>query len=166
MTKRSMTAAELLDKLKADRAFNAAQEETEAAAAVLAADVASDESRLVGEARSIGFDIDSVWDFVNVGAKHAFLRRRFNGPYGRAYPLLVSHLAIEHHPRVREGIIRALTVRDGGEPVWRALLSEFEREQDPSSRWLLANALRVAMPRGVRAKYPKIAQAFGRGSAR
>ena len=79
--------------------------------------------------------------------------------------MLTRHLKIPHHPRVREGIIRALTVRDGGELVWQALLHEFQRETDAGLRWVLANALKVAMPYRKRVKYPEIAHAFKHAGA-
>lgn len=74
--------------------------------------------------------------------------------------MLVRHLQLPHHPRVREGIIRALTVRDGGELVWQALYSEFTTETDKEMRGVLANALRVAMPYGKRARIPGIAHVY------
>ena len=80
--------------------------------------------------------------------------------YERAYPLLVRHLRIRHHPRVREGIVRALTVKDGGEPVWSALLQELHGELDPEMKWVLANALKTAMPYKLRRKHPEIAAAY------
>jgi len=58
---------------------------------------------------------------------HPVLNFPFAGPYERAYPLLVRHLRVKHHPRVREGIIRALTVKDGDELVWKALLEELHQ---------------------------------------
>ena len=79
--------------------------------------------------------------------------------------MLVRHLQVPHHPRVREGIIRALTVRDGGEAVWQALLYEFQRETDTGLRWVLANALKVAMPYRKRVKFPEIAHAFKHAGA-
>ena len=45
---------------------------------------------------------------------------------------------------------------DGGSLVENALLSEFERETNGELRWVLANALRTAMPYHRRRKYPEI----------
>ncbi len=98
-----------------------------------APDVMPDESEIVAGARRLGYDIDSVWDFVN-NSPHPTLPRRFVGPYERAYPLLIEHLTRAHHPRVREGIIRALTIKDGGEPKWTALHHAFMQEQDALMR--------------------------------
>lgn len=79
--------------------------------------------------------------------------------------MLIRHLQIPHHPRVREGVIRALTVRDGGDAVWQALLQEFNRETNNGLRWVLANALKIAMPYRKRVKIPEIAHAYKSGGA-
>src|SRR5262249_36979734 len=101
----------------------------------------------------------SVWDLVN-DAPHPVLEGRFVGPYHAAYPALVRHLALPHHRRIKEGIVRALTVRDGGILVEETLLAAFQLEQNPQLRWVLANALRVAGPYHRRRKYPEIAAAY------
>ena len=79
--------------------------------------------------------------------------------------MLVRHLRLPHHPIVKEGIIRALTVRDGGEAVWQPLYQEFTRETNKNLRWVLANALKVAMPYRKRVKIPEIADALKSGGA-
>ena len=63
---------------------------------------------------------------------------------------------------MREGIIRALTVRDGGPEVSAALFREFVSETDPLLKWVLSNALRIAMPLRERRKHPEIAACFKR----
>jgi hypothetical protein len=120
---------------------------------------AAEDATLAREAAALGYAIASVWDFVN-SSPHPFLPRRFVGSYERAYPMLIRHLQLPHHPRVREGIIRALTVRDGGPSVARALLDAFYSESDPMLKWVLANALRSAMPYKERRKHPEIAATF------
>lgn len=132
--------------------------------AAFVAEFADEERAISREAKMLGYAITSVWDFVN-NTPHPFLERPFIGPYERAYPMLVRHLQLPHHPRVREGIIRALTVRDGGESVWQALYSEFTKERDNGLRWVLANALKVAMPYRKRAKIPEIARVYKSGGA-
>lgn len=129
--------------------------ELEAFAKVLSAD----EALMVAEIRGCGYDIDSVWDLVN-NAPHPVLERRFVGGYENAYPILVRHLRLPHHRRVREGVIRALTVRDGGDPVEAALLAALHEETDAELKWVLGNALRVAMPYRRRRKHPQIKEAL------
>ncbi len=127
-------------------------------AAILAA-FADEEALISGEVAAAGYRIRSVWDFVN-NNPHPVIDFPYSGPYERAYPILVRHLRARHHPRVREGIIRALTVRDGGAMVWEALLLELQLGTDLDMRWLLANALKVAMPYKLRRKHPEIAAAY------
>src|SRR5262245_54197027 len=143
MKKKRETAAELMARLEADPHWVAERDRREAQLAARSVELQADESALVKSIRAIGYDIDSVWDLVN-NVPDPLLTQRFVGPYRRVYPLLIAHLAVPHDPRIREGIIRALTVRNGGVDVEVALLAEFERESDPGLRWVLANALRVA----------------------
>src|SRR5690242_4230961 len=105
------TPGELLSELESNPAWRAAREARDRARAVRAEAVASDERELVAELRACGYDVDSVYDLVN-NAPHPVLARRFLGPYPAAYPVLVRHLDVPHMRVVREGVIRALTVRD------------------------------------------------------
>src|SRR5689334_7991573 len=130
MKKKGTTAEELMAQLERDPAFLGQRAAREAALSALAVESRRDEAFLVGELRSLGFDVDSVWDFVNTGNKHEFLKSRVAADYRAAHPVLLRHLLVPHHPRVREGIIRALTIRGVGAHVWQALLREFEAEED------------------------------------
>ena len=106
---------------------------------------AADEADLVAGIRDAGYDIDSVYDLVN-NTPHPHLKRRFLGEYPAAYPILIRHLDMPHLDRVREGIIRALTVKNGGAELENALLTHFRKETDPSLRWVLANACTLLFP--------------------
>jgi hypothetical protein len=164
MTKRKRTtAAEFLARLEQDPAYLQRRAAAEAALEARKREIALDERDLVREVQAQGYDVASVWDLVN-NAPRPVLERRFTGPYPRAYPILVRHLAVAHHERVREGVIRALTVRDGGDLVETALLVELRREQSSSLRWVLANALRVAMSYARRRAHPEIAAMLSPGS--
>jgi hypothetical protein len=156
-SRKPTTAKELLDALAVDPEHQELMAHKRAEQAALVAEFADEERAISREAKALGYAIKSVWDFVN---NTPFLERPFVGPYERAYPMLVRHLQLPHHPRVREGIIRALTVRDGGEAVWHALHLEFTKETDKNMRWVLANALKVAMPYRKRVKVPEIARAL------
>src|SRR5512145_1860901 len=95
--RRAITANELMSQLEADPEWRADRDKRDAVEAELAAQCAADEKLLVAEIRKLGYDIDSVWDFVN-NTPHPVLERRFLGPYERAYPVLVAHLNSAHHP--------------------------------------------------------------------
>jgi hypothetical protein len=158
------TAAEFVAQLQNDPEYQALRKSQDAELAKKSAICAADERGLVGELRGLGYDIDSVYDLVN-NSPHPILARRFLGPYPAAYPVLIQHLKTQHEPAIREGIIRALTVRDGGRPVEEALLEEFDREKNAHLRWVLANALKTAMPYSRRRKRPDIAAVFQRAGA-
>jgi hypothetical protein len=159
--RRPISASELMASLSRDPEYLARIRDRDAHIDRMAAEYADEDAMIAREAGRLGYRIETVWDFVN-NVPHPFLPRPFVGPYVAAYPLLVRHLRIKHHDRVREGIIRALTVKDGGEQVWSALFEEFEAEQNPDLKWILANALRIAMPYKLRRKHPEIAAVLKR----
>jgi hypothetical protein len=162
MKRGSRTARDFLKELENNPVYQARRAAQEREMSELRAICAADQAGLIQEIRQIGYDIDSIWDFVN-NDPHPLLERRFVGEYPNAYPILIRHLQHAHHRRVREGIIRALTVNDGGQSVEHALLREFTHEKDPGLRWVLANALSVAMPYRRRKKHPDIALALKKG---
>jgi len=154
-----MKASDLMKKLEADPEYQEMQkckalelEERESA-------LAEDERSIIEDLASIGYEIESIWDFVNNNNRHEFLRK-FNGSYAGAYPILVKHLNIDHHPRIREGIIRALTENDANEVASESLLSEFYKEQDLKLKWVLANALRTVLTRSQKAKHPEYKEVY------
>ena len=157
--RKPMTASEHMEELSRDPEYLARVAERDRKIAEGAAEYAQEDDLIAREAKELGYQINSVWDFVN-NSPHPFLLRPFVGPYERAYPLLVRHLSVSHHPKVREGIIRALTVKDGGPEVSAALFREFSSEQNPELKWVLANALKAAMPLRERRKYPEIAACY------
>ena len=57
---------------------------------------------------------------------------------------------------IREGIIRALTVKDGGVLVEDGLFHQFQIENDKDIKWVLENALKSAMPYNKRKKRTEI----------
>ena len=75
------------------------------------------EAPLIKELRGAGFDVESVWDLVNTAI-----------PYPEALPILLAHLERPYPDRVREGIARALAVRDA-RFAWDALKRLYERAE-------------------------------------
>jgi hypothetical protein len=155
MARKRITADELMRELESDPEWVAKREERERQQAKHRAALDADEMELVREIRNVGYQVTSVWDLVN-NTPHPHLERNFVGEYPAAYPILLKHLRMEHHPRIREGIIRALTVPDGGNEVAWELLGQFEKERDAQMKWVIANALRTVMNRSARKKYPEI----------
>jgi len=103
-----------------------------------------DEEPLVAALTSAGWpeavrqcgDTRSVWDLVNTAE-----------PYPHLLDTLADHLARPYHRRTREGIARALAVREAKETrIPRAIMDELKKETDPnegpnSYRWALINTL-------------------------
>ena len=114
---------EYLRKLSEERA------ERERKFAEFSAMLDSDEQTLVEELRLVGARVSSVWDLVSKEA-----------PYPSAIPVLVDHLSRSHHPRSREGIVRALAVPEA-HGVWPRLVALFKCEQDENIKAALAIAV-------------------------
>ncbi len=139
MTKRKesigVTARQLLEALKRDPVYMRRKAERERRRALVAADLEMDESSLVAELADVGVAVRSVWDLVNTP-----------GSYPAAIDVLARHLRSEHLPRTREGIARALTVKEArgiaGRSVLEALMRS-SRLDESEVRWALANALTV-----------------------
>ena len=143
------TAEQVIRELDANPEYQARVRERRERSAAIAAACAPEDTQLVAEFRAAGIKASSVYDLVNTAA-----------PYPELYPVLVRHLALPHHPRIREGIIRALTVKDAGSDVESALFREFQSESDPLLRWVLASALKTVMPYRTRKKHPEIQRVF------
>lgn len=149
-----MRAKDLIEKLKSDSKYQEIWGRKEQEFAERRAVLVADEHDLIKELTEAGCEVESVWDFVNNNNRYEFLRC-YEGSYKGAYSILVKHLTIPHHPTIREGIIRALTVRNANEVASKALLNEFYREQDSDLKWVLANALHTVLTRREKAKYPE-----------
>jgi hypothetical protein len=124
-----VTAAELLARLGADPGFVARQEQQERARQEQSDDLSRAEAPLVDELRAAGFEVDSVWDLVNIST-----------PYREALPILLKHLHLPYPGRVKEGIARALAVPDA-KFGWAQLKELYRSEQSEAARDGLAVAL-------------------------
>ena len=154
-----MKASDLMKKLKADPEYQEMRKRKDLELKEREALLLADERGLIEELAEAGYEVESVWDFVNNNNRHRFLRK-FNGSYAGTYPILVNHLNIEHHPRIREGIIRALTEKDANDMASEALLAAFYQEQDSNLKWVLANALRTVLTRSQKAKHPEYKEIY------
>lgn len=99
-----------------------------------------DELLVVGALRSQGVTVETVWDLVNTSA-----------PYPHAIDLLIQLLPVVHDVTVKEGIVRALTVREAKGKASQALISEFKSAgfgpEVHGLKWAIGNALHtVALP--------------------
>ena len=130
-----MTLEEWHAKLKAEGRYDAMielQRQQDEELQRRAAEWARVEQPLAEELRAAGFAVDSAWDLVNTSV-----------PYPKALPILLEHLERPYPWRVREGIARALAVRDA-KFAWGVLLRLFKEEKEKMVKDGLACALAAA----------------------
>ena len=128
-----MTMAEWAEERKSDPEWLAAQEKLkvedrkrQARLEVLR----QDQAPLLEDLRAAGFDVKSVWELFN---RQEPWRTDVPIPaYQEAIPILSKHLDRRYHFTVREGIVRALTVREG-RVAFDRLVDEFRRTRDSSA---------------------------------
>jgi hypothetical protein len=130
MKRNQTTAADLLSQLESDPRWKARNDARESERRHAEALIAEDERGLVAELCDKGAPVRSVYDYVNN-----------NGAPLAAVPVLVSHLEKPHHPPVREGIIRSLSVSHARDAALKPLTDAYARSNEASERWLIANAL-------------------------
>jgi hypothetical protein len=131
-----MTAEELMTQLRKDPEWIRRNDERQRKRQELEALLEENERPIVEELNSVGRPVTSVWELVNT-----------TETYPEAIPVLRRHLSRPYHPKIREGIARALAVREARGATARDILNELKRscQQDENQfRWALANALTVA----------------------
>lgn len=133
MTKKKITAAELMAKLNADPEFVAMRARKEEMRLEREAEYRRAEAPLVDELRAAGFEVQSAWDLVNTP-----------GSYPKAVPILLAHLPRPYPAAVREGIARALAVREAKDPGWNLLIRLYIDEPEERVRSGLAAAIAAA----------------------
>ena len=135
MSRKSMTAAELMAELANDSEYQQKLREKASQREQLERELASDEAALVSELRERGIIVHSVWDLVNT-----------NTSYRTAIPILAKHLDTRHHPRTVQGLVRALTTPESQGIAFDQLVKAFVREVDADSelKWLLGAAIAEA----------------------
>ena len=118
MSKKPITARELMEKLNADPAFVARRTQAEEERQKREAEYRRAEAPLVAELRAAGVMVASAWDLVNTAV-----------PYPDALPILLEHLEKPYPAAVREGIARALAVREA-HFGWAVLMRLYRNETD------------------------------------
>jgi hypothetical protein len=144
MKRKSITASELVHALEQDPDYRARMAEREANVDALSQVYRADEAALVAQLRARGIDVESVWDFVSTT----------DAPPD-AIPILIAHLSETHHPRVWEGIVRALSTKSARAGAFESLKRFYLTETVESRRWLLANAI------GEMAKFTEVKELPG-----
>ena len=99
--------------------------------------LADDDARVAEALRFVGVHVNSVYDLVNSGES-----------YSAAVPVLIKMLAEVKNPRIKEGIARALSVKEATSVV-PDLIQSFQAwipstDDDASAKWAVGNAIAVA----------------------
>jgi hypothetical protein len=89
------------------------------------------EAPLVEELHAAGFEVRSVWELVSTAT-----------PYTRALPILVDHLNKAYPSAVRDGIVRALAVKEASF-AWDTLIKLLREEQEGRVKDAAAVAIAV-----------------------
>jgi hypothetical protein len=130
MKNKPIQADELMAKLNADPGFRDRQRAQDAVIARKVAERLREEAPIVRDLAAAGIDVKSVWDLVNTRKTPS-----------AALPVLVEHLQRPYSNGVKEGIARALGVRES-RFAWHRLVELFTAE--PESRYREALAIAVA----------------------
>ena len=127
-----MNAKELMESLARDPEYQQRMEQKQNSLEESWKVMDDDELELVAELSNAGYQIDSVWDLVNTDT-----------PYPDAIPILMRHLEIRHHPRIREGITRSLICNEAKGVATRQLINYFKTLGEPEDdyKWVLAMAI-------------------------
>lgn len=128
-----ISAAELMAQLAQDRDFQEAAAKREAERQERASAWREAEQPIVGDLRTAGVEVASVWDLVNTSE-----------PYPAALPVLMEHLERGGYPdRVLEGVARALAVQPAS-IYWQRLRDLYRRATGRDVTEGLAVALAAA----------------------
>ena len=87
------------------------------------------EAPVAADLRAAGVDVNSAWDTAN---------RKESLPL--AMPVLRKHLGLDHPPKVREGIARAMS-DSAARPYWDDLVRLYKRATDENVKDAMAVAL-------------------------
>jgi len=89
---------------------------------------------LIDELKSVGLTIFSIWDLVNT-----------KEPYPEAIDILIKHVSKQYHDKNREGIFRALAVKEARGKANTPLLVEYNKIpiEKNNLRWVIGNTIYV-----------------------
>lgn len=152
--KTKVTAAELMATLSTDPEFVARRARAEEERQQREASYRQAEAPLVEELRAAGVVVASVWELVNTAS-----------PYPSALPILLDHLQRSYPPAVREGIARALAIREA-RSGWSVLMRLYRDEREGRVKDGLAVAIAAAATDDVIADAIALARDRSQGPSR
>lgn len=134
-----ITAAELQEQLLQDEEYQKWLKEKEQVRIALEAAYAEDEKPLVEDLKKAGLNITSSWDLVNTKSS-----------YKQAIPILLEHLPKPYHLKNKEGIVRALAVKEAIGKASPILIAEYNRTPEDKMffRWAIGNTIYTTIKEG------------------
>ncbi len=132
---KAMTAAELMQELRSDPNWMAQADAREHWRLAVSERLRREQEPLIRDLAEAGYLVRSIDDLVNT-----------RDPYPSAIPVLLRHLEnTNYDPAIREGIARALTVREAKEFL-PELVEAFRRDPDTAvngPKWAIGNAIEM-----------------------
>jgi len=161
--KGAITAEEFLRKLEHDKDYQERKKKREAEFEIIKKNRDQAQAPLVADIRKLGFDISSVYDFVNSA-----------NSYPTAIPILVYYLQNDliSEPVIEEGIIRALTVKEAKGIANDVLLATYHKIprdgifMNENLRWLIGNAINIIITEKDLEKVIEIVEDTANGTSR
>lgn len=88
--------------------------------------------QLIQELRKKDIIISNIWDLVNT-----------KGNYKNGFNILIDHLSKPYHNKTKEGIVRALAVKEVPQIVNSILLEEYHKtpKDNKTLRWAIGNTI-------------------------
>jgi len=129
-----VTGADMEARLAKDVDYQNWLKEKEEVGQLLSAAYAKDAKPLLDDLEKNGINIESVWDLVNTKSS-----------YPAAIPILIAHLPRPYDIKNKEGIVRALGVKEAKGIACRVILDEYKRSNNEkdSYRFTFGNAMSV-----------------------
>lgn len=127
-------AAELHIQLQQDEEYQKWLKKKEEVRSALEAAYAQEEKPLVDDLVKAGLNVKSSWDLVNSSKS-----------YRNAIPILIEHLSKPYHLKNKEGIARALAVKEAKGVACRPIIEEYKKtpKDEQNLRWVYGNTMEV-----------------------
>lgn len=126
------TTAEIMAELQKNQKYQEMIQEKEKKRNELEHQLNKNELPLLRELGAAGVKVSSVWDLVNTKES-----------YPSAIPILIEHLSRNYHYKNKEGIVRALSVKEAIGKASQALIEEYNRtsKELDTYRWAIGNSV-------------------------
>lgn len=133
-----VTASELINELENDKEFQAKRKILELEREAIAKRLTENEKPLLVALKSVGIEAKSIWDLVNTRVK-----------YPEAIETLTQHIQFDYELRIKEGIVRALSVIEARGISNEVLFEEYYKSiKNPENElycWAIGNAIATIM---------------------